>query len=47
MPRSVTEEVFFTEEDANSEPSNYESPDPWMRLREFAGFEGKGPIILH
>jgi hypothetical protein len=47
MPRSITEEAFFTEEAANSEPSKYESPDPWMRLREYAGFKGKGPIILH
>lgn len=47
IPRSVTEECFFSEEDASSQPSNYESPDPWMRLREYSGFEGKGPIILY
>jgi hypothetical protein len=33
LPTSVTEEAFFTEEDAAKEPSSRVSPDPWMRFR--------------
>jgi hypothetical protein len=33
LPTSVTEEVFFTSEDASKEPSSFVSPDPWMRFR--------------
>jgi hypothetical protein len=30
LPVSVTEEVFFSEEEANEPPSTCVSPDPWM-----------------
>lgn len=33
LPTSVTEEVFFSKENADKPPGNDESPDPWMYFR--------------
>ena len=46
MPKSITEEHFWSEKDAAEQPTEYESPDPWMRFRRYVDSDKKGPIIL-